>query len=356
MILQLIEEKKLSLDTKLDKFFPTIPNASKITIEQLLSHRTGLQNFTSEEDYMTYHTKAKSDQELIALFEKGKTEFEPSTQHSYSNTNYVLLTFIIEKITKKSYADELRKRICAKANLGDTYVGGKINTEKNEAHSYSFENNSWVTSDETDMSIPRGAGNIVSNTRDLSMFIEALFDGKLISQTSLSNMMDLKDGYGLGMIRLPFGKNWFYGHTGGIDGFESMLAYNQDNKVAFCILGNGYNYPLNDIAIAMLSAYYNKPYSIPSFETKKISIDNAKGFDGVYNNDKIGMKITIKEDGGILTAQATGQSAFPLDKVSELNYKFEAAKIEITFIKENDGGIRSFKLNQGGMDLVFNRE
>lgn len=356
MILQLIEEKKLSLDTKLDKFFPTIPNASKITIEQLLSHRTGLQNFTSEEDYMTYHTKAKSEQELITIFEKGKTEFEPNAQHSYSNTNYVLLTFIIEKITKKAYADELRKRICAKANLGDTYVGGKINTEKNEAHSYSFENNSWVTSDETDMSISRGAGNIVSNTRDLSMFIEALFDGKLISQTSLANMMDLKDGYGLGMIRLPFGKNWFYGHTGGIDGFESMLAYNQDNKVAFCILGNGYNYPLNDIAIAMLSAYYNKPYSIPSFETKKISIDKAKGFDGVYNNDKIGMKITIKEDGGILTAQATGQSAFPLDKVSELNYKFEAAKIEITFIKENDGGIRSFKLNQGGMDLVFNRE
>jgi hypothetical protein len=106
----------------------------------------------------------------------------------------------------------------------------------------------------------------------------------------------------------------------------------------------------------MLSAYYNKPYSIPSFETKKISIDKAKGFDGVYNNDKIGMKITIKEDGAILTAQATGQSAFPLDKVSELNYKFEAAKIEITFIKENDGGVRSFKLNQGGMDLVFNRE
>ncbi len=356
MIMQLIEEKKLSLDTKLNTFYPTIPNASKITIEQLLSHRTGLQNFTSEEDYLSYHTMPKREQELIAMFEKGKTEFEPNAQHSYSNTNYVLLSFILEKISKNSYSDELRKRICAKANLGDTYVGDKINVEKNEALSYEYENNTWQKSDETDMSIPRGAGNIVSNTRDLSMFIEALFYGKLISIMSLAKMMDLKDGYGLGMIRLPFDKNWFYGHTGGIDGFESMLAYNQEHKVAICILGNGYNYSINDIAIAMLSAYFNKPYSIPTFETKKISLDKSVGFNGVYNNDKLGMKISIKNDAGILTAQATGQSAFPLEKVSDLNYKFDAAKIEILFIKENDGGIRSFRLKQGGMDLLFNRE
>jgi len=356
MTLQLIEEKKLALNTTLNTFYPTLPNASKITIEQLLSHRSGLENFTANENYLSYHTQPKTEQELISMFEKGKTDFEPDAMHSYSNTNYVLLSFILEKITKKSYVDLLRIRICAKANLGDTYVGGQINAEKNEALSYEYENNTWVKSAETDMSIPRGAGNIVSTTHDLSSFIEALFDGKLITQQSLTKMLDLKDGYGLGIIRIPFGKNWFYGHNGGIDGFQSMLAYNQEKKATICILGNGYNYPMNTIAIALLSAYYGKPFAIPSFEQKTISLDKLKNFDGVYNNEKLGVKITIKDDNGTLTAQATGQGAFPLEKVNELSYKFEAAKLEITFIKDTDGGIRSFNLKQGGMDLLFNRE
>jgi CubicO group peptidase (beta-lactamase class C family) len=356
MILQLIDEKKLALNTTLNTFYHSLPNASKITIEQLLSHRTGLENFTSNENYLSFHTQPKTEQELISMFEKGKTEFEPDAMHSYSNTNYVLLSFILEKITKKSYADLLRMRICAKANLGDTYVGGQINAEKNEALSYEYENNTWVKSAETDMSIPRGAGNIVSTTHDLSRFIETLFDGKFITQQSLTKMLDLKDGYGLGIIRMPFDKSWWYGHTGGIDGFQSMLAYNQEKKATICILGNGYNYPMNTIAIALLSAYYGKPFEIPSFKQQSIPLEQLKGLAGIYNNEKIGMKITMKEDSGTLSAQATGQAAFPLEKVSELSYKFEAAKVEITFIKDADGGIRSFNLKQGGMDLIFNRE
>ena len=356
MILQFIDEKKLTLDTKLSSFFPSLPNASKITIEQLLSHRSGLENFTANENYLSYHTQPKTEQELISIFEKGKVEFEPGETHSYSNTNYVVLTFILEKISKKTYADLLRMRICAKANLGDTYVGGKINPKENQALSYEYENNAWILSAETHMSIPQGAGNIVSTTYDLRSFISALFEGKLISKKSLDKMMELKDGYGLGMIRMPFDKNWWYGHTGGIDGFQSMLAYNPEKKASFCILGNGYNYPMNSIAIAVLSAYYNKAYTIPSFDQKVVSLDKSKGVDGIYANEKLGMKITITNDNNILTAKATGQSAFPLEKVSELKYKFEEAKIELEFIQDKDGGIRSFNLKQGGMDLIFNRE
>jgi CubicO group peptidase (beta-lactamase class C family) len=305
---------------------------------------------------LSYHTQPKTEQELISIFEKGKVEFEPGETHSYSNTNYVVLTFILEKISKKTYADLLRMRICAKANLGDTYVGGKINPKENQALSYEYENNAWILSAETHMSIPQGAGNIVSTTYDLSSFISALFEGKLISKKSLDKMMELKDGYGLGMIRMPFDKNWWYGHTGGIDGFQSMLAYNPEKKASFCILGNGYNYPMNSIAIAVLSAYYNKAYTIPSFDQKVVSLDKSKGLDGIYANEKLGMKITITNDNNILTAQATGQGAFPLEKVSELKYKFEEAKIELEFIQDKDGGIRSFNLKQGGMDLIFNRE
>lgn len=356
MTLQLIEEKKLALDTKLSKYYPSLPNASKITIEQLLSHRSGLENFTSDPEYMKYMEKPITENELIAIFEKGTTEFTPDSTYSYSNTNYVLLTFIIEKVTKSTFVAELQKRIIAKANLSDTKVGGIINTDNNEAISYNFDMGKWVKSTETNMSVPLGAGNIVSTTKDLCTFIEALYDGKFISKTMLTKMSTIREGYGYGMIRLPFYTKWVYGHTGGIDGFQSILGYNADDKMALCILGNGYNYSMNDIAVFLLSAYYKKEYKVPVFDKKIIPLSESKGIVGVYTSSKMGMKIAVKEENGEVTAQASGQGAFPLEKVSDLNYKFEAGGIEITFVKDEDGGIRAFRLKQGGMDLIFDKE
>ena len=166
-----------------------------------------------------------------------------------------------------------------------------------------------------------------------------------------------KDGYGYGMLRFPFGKKWFYGHTGGIDGFQSMLGYNEEDKVAFCSLGNGYNYPMNSVAIAMLSAVYDLPYEIPSFSSKaNISDIDSKTKEGVYHSDKLDMKITISKKNDTLMAQATNQAAFPLEKVSDLEYKFDAAGIKVLFEKEKNDAILHLRLLQGGMDIIFDKE
>lgn len=355
MIMQLVEEKKLRLDNKLSDYNKQMPNAEKISIEQLLSHRSGLANYTNQDDYDSYNEKPITPEELIKKLAVLKPEFEPGEKYEYSNTNYALLTLILEQVTKDTYSNLLRKRICAKANLSETRVGTKINTEANEANSYNYELGKWAKSSETDMSIPLGAGNIVSTSVDLCKFIEALFEYKLLSKTSLDNMMTMRDGYGLGMIRFPYNKLWYYGHTGGIDGFESMLGYNPESKHAFCILGNGFNYSLNDVAIAMLSVFHNDPYPVPNFE-KKVSNSSTNGKEGVYKNSKMGMDITMKQEGEKLMAQATGQSAFPLDKVSEMKYKFEQAGIEIEFLQNEKGNIHAFRLKQGGMDMVFEKE
>jgi D-alanyl-D-alanine carboxypeptidase len=355
MLMQLVEEKKIKLDNKLSEYFGEMPNADKITIEQLLSHRSGLANYTSQQDYTTYNQKPITHEELLKKLAALKPDFAPGEKYEYSNTNYALLTLIIEKVTKKNYADILRQRVCAKANLSETRVGAQINSDANEAHSYDYELGKWVKSSETDMSIPLGAGNIISTSVDLCKFIEALFDLKLVSKASLENMMTMRDGYGLGMIRLPFGKMWHYGHTGGIDGFQSLLAYNPEQKHAFCILGNGYNYNMNDLAIAMLSIYHKVPYTVPNFD-KKQSANTMDGKPGLYKSSKMGMDISIKEEDGKLSAQATGQSAFPLERVSDMKYKFDAAGIEIEFLTNDKQIIHAFRLKQGGMEFVFEKE
>ncbi|GBL35661.1 D-alanyl-D-alanine carboxypeptidase [Filimonas sp.] len=355
MIFQLIEEHKLTQETKLEAFFPSLPNSQKITISNLLNHRSGLHNFTDDSIYASYMEKPMTEKQLITIFEKQSADFEPDSKASYSNTNYVLLTFIIEKLTGHTYAEELQSRVCRKAGLSETRVAANIE-KKNVAKSYDFENGQWKKSKETDMSVPLGAGAIISTPSDLCHFIEALFTGKLLSETSLNDIKTMKDNYGKGMFQFPFGTKKAYGHNGGIDGFESVLGYFPEERKAFCITGNGFNYVLNDVSIAVLSIWFDKPYMIPSFEKKALSQKESASFEGVYANSAVGMNITITKDGDQLMAQAKGQGAFPLDKVSELEYKFDAAGIKITFVKDEKGNIPSFKLLQSGMNLVFEKE
>ena len=105
LIMQAVEDKKISLDKKLSDFYPDIPNADKITIEHLLQHRTGIHNLTDEGEYLQYNTKPQTETGLINIIKKYKSDFEPGSRHEYSNSNYILLGFILEKIYKKSYAE-----------------------------------------------------------------------------------------------------------------------------------------------------------------------------------------------------------------------------------------------------------
>ena len=190
----------------------------------MLSHRSGLHNFTSDSLFATYVTKPESEAEMIDIFAKQKSDFEPDTKFEYSNTNFVLLGYIIEKLTGKTYAQELKTRVTSKIGLADTYYGAKTNPAKNEAYSYYYAGQ-WISSIETDMSIPGGAGAIVSTPTDLVKFIDALFAGKLVSPASLELMKTMKDNYGMAMLSIKFNDEKGYGHTGVIDGFTSELFY-----------------------------------------------------------------------------------------------------------------------------------
>ena len=205
MIMQLVEEKKLTLDAKLSKWFPKIPNADKITIEMLLRHRSGLYNFTNDHDYLEWSVNEQTQKQLLERFEKDKPVFPPDSTAEYSNTNFVLLGFILEKVTGKSYADNLQTRIAEPLNLTRTRVGSKINTANNEARSFAPRpNGGWAIEPETHMSMPGGAGVIVSTPHDLNVFINALFNGKVVSDASLKQMTTERDDYGMGLFPTPF--------------------------------------------------------------------------------------------------------------------------------------------------------
>jgi D-alanyl-D-alanine carboxypeptidase len=351
MIFKAAEENKLKLTDNIGSYFPTVPNASKITIANLLNHHSGIHNFTNDEDYTSWMTTAKTEAEMVAIITKGGSDFEPGSQGDYSNSNYVLLSYILEKIYKKPFKEILTEKIVKPLGLKNTYYGGKINTANNEAYSYGYSGN-WEKEPETDMSVPMGAGAILSTPTDLSRFIEALFAGKIISMTSLEQMKTLQDTYGMGMFQFPFEEKTSYGHTGGIDGFKSMLSYSPDDKLTFSMTSNGTNMNNNDIAIAVLSWVYNKPFDIPDFTTFANTTEDLDKYLGTYTSPEVPIALTITKKGTTLMAQGSGQPSFPLDATAKNMFKFDIAGVELEFKPETNQMI----LKQGGGTFTFTKQ
>jgi D-alanyl-D-alanine carboxypeptidase len=360
IIFQLIEEGRLELDSKLSEFFPQVRNSKKITIADMLGHRSGIHNFTNDAGYQEYKAAEKSMQEMVEMIAELEPDFEPNEKTSYSNANYVLLGYIIEALTNATYQQELERRITAKLNLENTYYGDEIDTNRGEAASYSFRQGRWQLMPETDASVPHGAGALVSTPTELAVFVDALFKSKVITKASLSQMQAIKEGLGKGLIRFPFGARRAYGHNGGIDGFASNLAYFPREKVAIAVTANGMNYNFNDLLIGILSIYFNLPFEIPDFTARAVELDTEelKKYEGAYSSKQLRLKITLKVEGGRLYAQASGQPRFPLTPFSRTEFRFETAGVVIAFPETDSGKLQysSFVLNQAGGKFAYEKQ
>jgi D-alanyl-D-alanine carboxypeptidase len=352
MVLQLIEEGKLTLETTLDKFYPQVANAGKITIGMLLSHHSGLHNFTNDPTYMTYMLAPQTHEQMLTRIAAMKADFEPGAKGAYSNTNFVLLSYIIEKITNKSYPELVKQRIASKIGLKDTYYGGKTNVANNEALSYTYSNNKWSKFIETDMSIPSGAGSMVSTPADLDKFIEALFAGKLIKPASLEQMKTMKDGYGMAMFLTSYDDKQSYGHSGAIDAFRSELAYFPAEKIAVSYTSNGGSYGVDKIFKGVINIVCNKPYTLPVFKKLALKTEELDKYLGVYSSPDFPSKITMSKKNTTLLGQAAGQDVLTLDAIAKNVFEYEPYDIHIEF--DPDKG--QFTLTQRGKIKIFTRE
>lgn len=357
MIMQLVEEELLSLDAKLSKFYPNLANADQITMAQMLGHRSGIGSITDDPTYGQWKNNKSTRDEMMKLIAKQPSRFEPGSQTAYSNSNFVLLGYIIEDLTKSTYADQLQSRICKKIGLQRTAYATEPDTNANVATSFRWSGDGWQEVDQTDPSIPHGAGAIMSTPSDLTRFVESLFAGKLVSMESLSQMTPAGVGMGKGLIGFPFGPKVAFGHGGGIDGFQSNLGYFKDDKIAVAIVGNGLNYDLNEVMIGILSIVFERPYTLPTFAEVDVSAEKLKRFEGAYAREKFPLKITVTVKDNRLVGQATGQSAFTLTATSETDFKFDPAGIAMSFTESKAGsGYDTLMLKQGGVDLEFRKE
>lgn len=319
MIFQLVEEGKLKLTDHLDQFFPQVPNAGKITIAQMLNHRSGIPELTVEAGWRAQH---RTHEEVVAAIAKGKPLFEPDSQHLYSNTGYVLLGYILEKIDGRSYQEILKRRITDKLQLKNTYMGlGNSNVADNESLSYRYLG-SWKEAPEINLSVPAGAGAIISTPADMCQFIQALFDGKLISKSNLELIKTMRDGEGMGMEPFSFAGHTLYGHTGGSNVSGSWLAYEPVEKLAMAYTTNAKIYPVKDIITGVFDIYWNKPYQVPTFNALEVSQELLDQYVGIYVVAGTPAKMTVTKTGNTIAISNNG-SPIPLEATAP--HKFSLA-------------------------------
>ena len=349
MILQLVEEGKLKLTDTLDRFFPQVPNAQKITLQQMLLHRSGIPNV--RRDQATWKPgEAVTRDEMLRLIAKGTPEFEPDTRNSYSNSGYFLLGLTIEKLTGKTYGEAVEERINSRIGLRDTYhATGRIDVSKGEALTYVPNGSDWKQGFETHPSI---GFQLISTPGDLAKFIHALFELKLVSAESLNRMKTIRDGEGLGIVPFAFAEKTFYGDTGGGDNYGAWLAYLPEEKLALAYASNATVHPVKDIVSGVIDIYYGRPFQIPSFEAFAVSPEILDRYVGVYSHPDAPGKANITREGATLFFRPPGaQNAAPLEATAENKFQIQRA-----VVIEFDTAKNQMTIRRRGTERVFTKE
>lgn len=250
LILQLADEGSLSLDDTLDRYVPDAPRARKVTLRQLLSHRSGIHNYFENPKYnrqvFADPSRRWTYEEIMAFVLSPYCA--PDACYHYSNTNYVLLGRVAEVVTGRPLHEELRGRFFDPLGLEDTFYQPDEPTPADAAHGHWSYRGGYTDHTRDQQVIPHlsaasvagAAGAIASTATDLARWAAALYGGEVLSREATRQMLQVlpPDDYGLGARRVTFAGHVAYGHRGGIRGFESSMWYFPREDVAIALVSN----------------------------------------------------------------------------------------------------------------------
>ena len=280
-IMQLVEERKLTVNDSICMYLNNCPPAWKsITIRNLLTHTSGIMNYSRLADWDEKHSiQPYTPEELIDLIRHLPLQFTPGEKFKYSNTNFDLLGLIIEKISGITYHDFLEKNIFKPLGMKNT---GPVNPQKlitNRASGYYTKLNSFVNAPYENSALSFGSGSMLSTLSDLLLWDQALYSTKLVSQKTLDEMSaPFKADYGYGTeIYKMFDKNTI-GHAGSQNGFSTMLLRFPEENITVIVLSNSDQASGGRVAKNLFGMVLNKPYKIPETSAfEMLSIAYEKG-------------------------------------------------------------------------------
>ncbi len=349
-ILQLVEQGKLSLQDSLRKFLPNFPTEENvITIENLLSHSTGIKRHTNLSWAENEANKQFSNSyDVIQFFQKDSLDFKPGEQYSYRNMNYIILGYIIEQVSGRSYEEYIQTNIIDPLDMSETFFPKDGQSIASKPNGYEVKDSVFVSARPHSYTQSRGPGSIHSTANDLAKWYDGLINHKIISQASLQQAWSSfkltnkgESNYGYGFFNdEKFGQTSIF-HNGFIFGFStSDLYFPKDDLLilVFSNLSDVSSINTNEIAFDIASIIY---------EGAQIQLDETilDSYVGTYLMDE-GFKAKVYREGLVLFVELDGQPADEL--VANTKTKFRVkdfpAKVEFSQSSEN-GDMRMFLSN-----------
>lgn len=295
-IIQLQEQSLLSVDDTLDKYIPDYPEGNRITINQLLTHTSGIPNFTSLPEYEQLAVLPTTLNEIIATFKDKALNFQPGLQHRYSNSGYILLTDIIEKVSGQAYAQYLQDHIFTPLGMHNSGYDRHELVLHNRASGYSLykqpkdaaqdacdiiQNASYIN-----MQVPSGAGALYSTVSDLLLWDRFLHRNQAINRliSSLVKIDAQKEelaamNYGYGVVvdtDYPLLHKKIIGHNGGINGFATAMNHFVDEDIVIIVLSNFDFTPISKLSHNIDHILFGQEYELPVKTRKMTFQDNEK--------------------------------------------------------------------------------
>jgi CubicO group peptidase (beta-lactamase class C family) len=354
IILKLQQEKKLSVSDKLSKYFPGYPKGDSITIEQLLTHTSGIFNYTNDGNFMTNEiAKSASREKIIALFKDKPLDFSPGASWNYSNSGYSLLGYIIEDVTKTPYEQVVRKYIFTPLQM--THSGFDFTHLKSNEKATGYlklNDKEMVPSPIVDSTVAFSAGAIYSTTGDLYLWHKALQQNKILSKEQQEKAYTpIKNRYGYGWsIDSVEGKRRV-SHGGGIHGFVTNISRVPEDDICIVLLSNTSDPAISEIAKSIFAILYDKEYSLPKERIAiKLPEEKLKEYEGEYEIRK-DLHVIISLKDGELVAAPTGQRTDILYVEKEDLLFAKSADIQLAFTRNDKKEIDGFILHQNGAKI-----
>jgi CubicO group peptidase (beta-lactamase class C family) len=255
-ILLLEEQGKLRVEDPIRRYMPDAPAAwSSITIFHLLTHTSGIPDLTTFPDFGDMVIRPTTPEKLVTSFRNKPLDFAPGTDFKYTNSGYILLGYILERASARSYADFMKENIFIPLGMKSSGYDSNIEVVARRAQGYVQRASGVAIADYLDMTIPFSAGGLYSTAEDLLRWEQGLFGGQLLSASSLARMTKpFKKNYAFGVAAdTDTSGNKIVWHGGAIDGFSVFLAYVPAERFTVIVLANIEGAPAKAIAADILA-------------------------------------------------------------------------------------------------------
>ena len=352
-ILLLEERGKLNTNDLIKKYMPDAAAAwDKITFFHLLTHTSGIPSFTGFPTYPSIEPFPITPEKLVALFRDKPLEFQPGEKWNYSNSGYVLLGYLIEKISGEPYTKFVQENIFTRLGMKDSGFDSNKAVIPRRAYGYTPGPNGPENAGFINMTVPFSAGSLYSTTEDLLRWEQGLFGGKVLSQASLRKMTTpYKNDYAFGLEVSEQKGRKVIQHGGGIEGFNTALAYYPDDKLIVAALANLNGSAPEEIAANLAALAHGEQVRLSS-ERKEVHLapEVLSRYVGTYQFPNNGPKMLVIVNGDQLFTKLGMQEAIPVYPESETMFFPKVVDAEVEFVKSARGEVTDLILHQNGRD------